>query len=322
MNKSELFQYLSAATVSLEVQKVIVATSGTSAQTNKDDQLDHVALSEISPCTHEEADTRLLLHTAHAVNHGCQKISIRTVDTDVVVLATAHFATIKPEELWIDFGSGKTRRYIPVHELAVALGPQKCIGLLMFHSFTGCDTVSAMFGIGKKKAWQLWRTYDQITPTFACLSSTPPQEISNSVYTDLERFVVLLYDKTTSITQVNDVRRILFTQKGRTIENIPPTQAALTQHVRRAVYQGGHIWGQALIARPEVPDPSSWGWSKEQSSTCTTWSPLWSTLAPASATCMELLCCGCTKGCRGQCKCRRASLKCTDLCKCGGDCSN
>lgn len=87
-------------------------------------------------------------------------------------------------------------------------------------------------------------------------------------------------------------------------------------------YQGGHIWGQALIAQPEYPDPSSWGWKKEQSGTSTTWTPLWSTLAPASATCIELLCCGCTKGCHGRCKCRRASLKCTDLCKCAGDCSN
>lgn len=66
-----------------------------------------VAVNEISPCTHEEADTRLLLHTANAVKHGSQKISIRTVDTDIVVLAIAHFASIKPQELWIDFGTGK-----------------------------------------------------------------------------------------------------------------------------------------------------------------------------------------------------------------------
>ena len=302
MNKTELFQFLSDMTVSLEVQELIVVTLGTRALTNKEES--DVAVNEISPCTHEEADTRLLLHTANAVRHGSQKISIRTVDTDVVVLATAHFATIKPQELWIDFGTGKTRRFIPVHELAMTLGPQRCTGLPLFHSITGCDTVSAMYGVGKKKAWQHWQTYDHITTTFASLSSNPPQEISDSHYAELERFVVLLYNRTSASTEVNDVRRVLFTQKGRTIENIPPTQAALTQHVRRAVYQGGHIWGQALIARPEYPDPSSWGWNKKQSGTSTTWTPLWSTLPPASATCIELLCCGCTKGCHGRCKCR------------------
>ena len=207
------------------------------------------------------------------------------------MLATAHFTTIKPQELWIDFGTGKTRRFIPVHELAMTLGPQKCTGLPLFHSITGCDTVSAMYGVGKKKAWQLWQTYDHITTTFASLSSNPPQEISDSHYAELECFAVLLYDRTSASTEVNDVRRVLFTQKSRAIENNPPTQAALTQHVRRAIYQGGHIWGQALMARPEYPDPSSWGWNKEQSGTSTTWTPLWSTLAPASATCIELLRC-------------------------------
>jgi len=57
MNKTELFQFLSDTTVSLEVQELIVVTLGTRALTNKED----VAVNEISPCTHQEADTRLLL---------------------------------------------------------------------------------------------------------------------------------------------------------------------------------------------------------------------------------------------------------------------
>ena len=36
-----------------------------------------------SPCTHKEADTRMLLHAADGVKQGRQKIVIRTVDTDV-----------------------------------------------------------------------------------------------------------------------------------------------------------------------------------------------------------------------------------------------
>ena len=45
------------------------------------------------PCSHEEADTRLLVHTAGAVNRGCRKVCVRTVDTDVVVLAIAEIDT-------------------------------------------------------------------------------------------------------------------------------------------------------------------------------------------------------------------------------------
>jgi len=31
---------------------------------------------EIIPCNHEEADTRMLLHVAHAAAHGHQRVSI------------------------------------------------------------------------------------------------------------------------------------------------------------------------------------------------------------------------------------------------------
>ena len=42
-------------------------------------------LNSISPCDHEEADTRVILHAAQAYHHNHQTIMIRTVDTDVVV---------------------------------------------------------------------------------------------------------------------------------------------------------------------------------------------------------------------------------------------
>ena len=44
-------------------------------------------VSRLTPRTHEEADTRIILHLEDAVTDGFNKISIRTVDTDVVVLA-------------------------------------------------------------------------------------------------------------------------------------------------------------------------------------------------------------------------------------------
>ena len=34
---------------------------------------------------------------------------------------------------------------------------------------------------------------------------------------------------------------------------MPPTKAALVQHITRAAYQVGHCWAQATIASPELP---------------------------------------------------------------------
>ena len=55
----------------------------------------------------EEADTRIFLHTKNIVQCGKDKVMIRTVDTDVVVLAVSNFYDINPRELWIAFGTGK-----------------------------------------------------------------------------------------------------------------------------------------------------------------------------------------------------------------------
>uniref|UniRef100_UPI00358E7494 uncharacterized protein n=1 Tax=Myxine glutinosa TaxID=7769 RepID=UPI00358E7494 len=66
----------------------------------------------------------------------------------------------------------------------------------------------------------------------------------------------------------------------------------------------------------ETPIPS---WQK---SAMQGWQPVWTTLPEAVASCSELLRCGCQKGCRGLCKCVRAALKCTSLCRCSGNCDH
>ena len=56
------------------------------------------------------------------------------------------------------------------------------------------------------------------------------QDMSEATMALLERFVVLLYDRTSDIMNVNDARKQLFTQKSRSLENLPPSQEALKQH--------------------------------------------------------------------------------------------
>ena len=52
----------------------------------------------------------------------------------------------------------------------------------------------------------------------------------------LEQFVVLLYDHTSDIMNMNDARRQRFTQKSRSLEKLPPSQEALKQHIKRACF--------------------------------------------------------------------------------------
>ena len=92
-NKTELFHLLSLHITQIRVDgKEIIATDGQGilCAPHQED-----LLSQLSPCSHEEADTRIFVHCVDAANRGHKNIMIRTVDTDVVVLAIAsYFLTI------------------------------------------------------------------------------------------------------------------------------------------------------------------------------------------------------------------------------------
>ncbi len=111
---------------------------------------------------------------------------IRTVDTDVIVLAVANVPKLGVSELWILFSKDKKLCYLAIHEIANILGPQKALALPFFHAFTGCDVVSSFKGRGKKTAWNIWNLYGEVTLAFINLSNSP-QQISDENLAMLER---------------------------------------------------------------------------------------------------------------------------------------
>ena len=312
-NKTELFRFLAKQVERTELDqgKELFSTFGDSvlSSASRED------LSSTSPCSHEEADTRLLLHVLDAARSEHTRIAVITNDTDVLVLAVAMFQEIPVNELWVAFGVGKHQRYLKAHEISFQLGVENSKALSMFHAITGCDNVSFFAGRGKKTAWEVWKSFSSVTDAFLELISTPGS-IHDHNFALIERFVMLMYDRTSGLHEVNQARQELFCQRSRKLEGIPPTRAALEQHVKHACYQAGHVWSQSLVAQPVLPSPSEWGWEKDGD--C--WRPHWTDLKEAKDTCYELIQCGCKKACRGRCKCLKASLKCTALCKCGGSC--
>jgi len=129
------------------------------------------------------------------------------------------------------------------------------------HAFSGCDTVSSFCGIGKKTVWDTWRSLPSLTTVFGCLSHIP-EAISDNHMIEIERFVVLLYSRT-------------------------------SQHVKCVSFQAGYIWRQALIPNPS---PGDWGWKKDADGR---WTPLWTTLSEASKQCRGVIKCNCKKQCFG-----------------------
>ena len=98
---------------------------------------------KLEPCTHEEEDTGIMVHVADHVAQGYKKVTIRTLDIDVVVLAVSVVIPLNISELWIVFGTGKTFRYIGAHKITSNLGRCQAAALLLFHSLTWRVIVSS-----------------------------------------------------------------------------------------------------------------------------------------------------------------------------------
>ena len=192
-NKTELFAILIREIVTISTDKQVICTIDRDVICRQ--PMDKEGL---APCSHEEADSRMMVHGAHAAN-TYNNIMIRTVDNDVVVLAVYAFAQLisSLNELWVAFGTGKHYRLIPAHKTCAAIGLDKCLALPMFHAFTGCDTVSCFSGRGKRTAWDTWKMYPEITGQFASLKKKPHLGDVDAAMDTIERFVVLLYDKPT-----------------------------------------------------------------------------------------------------------------------------
>ena len=139
-NKTELFNFLASRLAECTSEKLIVSTKGTEVVSNNT----NTDLSSLYPCAQEEADTRIMLHAIHAKQHGAHNILIRTVDTDVLVIAIGVCHHFEDVNIWLMFGKRQKCKMINSTAIAKHIGPAKAKGLPIFHSFTGCDTVSSL----------------------------------------------------------------------------------------------------------------------------------------------------------------------------------
>ena len=168
-------------------------------------------------------------------------------------------------------------------------------------AFSGCDVVTTIHGKAKISAWNVC---DEVSNTLTKFSQCPPAVTDNDLQI-LEMLVVVMYDRSSPATCVNDARLDIFARKQRSYDSIPPTRAALKGHTKRGI-----IWGQATLSQPHIQSPADMGWNKKGDM----WQICWATLPPIATSCQEQSTCSCKIDCRGRCKCFCCGLTCTSLC--------
>ncbi|XP_014661606.1 PREDICTED: uncharacterized protein LOC106804783 [Priapulus caudatus] len=112
-----------------------------------------------------------------------------------------------------------------------------------------------------------------------------------------------------------------YSKRNKRKQSLPPTHAALRAAIMRAHYQA-LIWSVDVVANPELPSPDDYGWYLVEGQ----YRPVMTTLPPAPEAVIHLVRCSCakTKCSSNHCKCRKAGLRCTELCSCseGDGCDN
>ena len=261
-------------------------------------------------CNHEEGDTRVLLHANHASSMH-PNIVIHSPDTDVAVIAISLSHSVSAH-LYFVTGVKNKARIIDLTAITFSLGMRVSNAMIGLHTFTGCDSTSAFYGRGKRKALSIMRASEDFTNAFIELGDEFSP--SDSLIDQLQVFVCCLYGQTKSV-EVNDARYKIFclASSSPCEQSMPPTKDALIQHTKRAAYQAA-IYRRSLQPIINIPNPDGHGWTMSYNEL----SINWMTDPPAPDSVLELISCKCIKSkCRGMvCSCQKSGLSCTDFCMC------
>ena len=96
-----------------------------------------------------------------------------------------------------------------------------------------------------------------------------------------------MYDRTSAHVSINDARPDIFFRGNQQIDYIPPTKAALVQHIKRAMLQP-HVWHCCLVSISTSYSPLEHGWQVGDENAL---APFWTDLPQAAEACYEFIKC-------------------------------
>ena len=161
-------------------------------------KLDSITSEPVSElkCSHEEADTHMILHAQHA---GSTCV-IHSDDTDVQILLLSHSQALG--KCYIKKGRSTKTRITELSVVADSLSKQLSPGiseqdflkaLIRVHALTECDTVTPFSGKGKWKAIQLLLKNESDVKAMVEIGET--WSVSDPTFNVAEALVYHLYGK-------------------------------------------------------------------------------------------------------------------------------
>lgn len=220
-------------------------------------------------------------------------------------------------DMYMQFSSNPVTIY-KIADLQNNLSPSAKTHILVGHAFLGCDTVSAMYNVGKKKALAVLSE----NHNWDCLHVFKQEDAChNDIASAGEQFMLKLYGAKTT-ESLDQYRYVMYLQKlskkslasaSFQLESLPPTSAAAKFHAYRAYHTVQQWLGNDTLSATD------WGWQIINGHLY----PVETDQEPAPERVLRIVSCGCKMGCNKRCKCRKASFKCSQMCShCLGHCRN
>lgn len=275
--------------------------------------------------THEEADTRLVLHAIHM----CQdydRIIVKSDDTDVLVILL-YYRSINLLDTLVYMHAGHTTQFtqrecfIPINAIVDKIGANLCQNLPAVHAITGCDSTSSLYKVGKNVAYTKLAGFVKDDPLGLVdfgLTNNVDDDISSA-----RKYVLSVYsNKRVPCATLDQLRYVLASTTDKAAAHLPPTEDAFKQHVLRARYQTS-IWCNSHLPKPTLWNPVGNGWRLNESHHL---EPVTYTgeAAPVEVRNLTHLYCTDTEcTLQRKCHCVKMGLPCIEFCSCDiSVCSN
>ena len=187
------------------------------------------------------------------------------------------------------------------------------------------DSVSAFFGHSKNAQFKASMNHSKLTELTAALrglSCCPNIETVKNSMEVIEPWVMSWYNKAGlyDCASIDGLRFQLFKHSVKDeLRDLTQCQDALLQHLLRAAFQAGWLWGNSLL-QLSCPPVVEWGWTTDGEELIRF--IRWSTVSTGDTLSQVTGVCRCRSNKWTSCSCAGRGMKCLIYCKCLSKCLN
>jgi len=230
-------------------------------------------------------------------------------DTDLLVLLL-YYAKPGNKQLYFRSDKSTATTWYDINRIVATVGKNLCSQLLFVHAFTGCDSTSRIFGVGKRAIFHKFVKGDTLLNCSAAQFLIPNKKRKNIEDSGITAMSLVFGgtggETLASLRHSMLTKKMISAKSFVTPERLPPTASSTKFHCLRVYYQM-MVW----MGKADHMEASKWGWNVEGDKLL----PVMSDVDAAPEQLLKMIHCKCKAACATRrCSCRVYGLPCTPAC--------